>query len=352
MRVPFQADALEKDASEVLSLVRSLKNSLAPINKIAPVVLSLVPDYFDEYDVDRHLVTLTHVCRRWRDTFISRPSLWSRLDFTNSDKTLAYLRRSRSSPLEFNMKRPYNQYDLFHLAVPHLPRLKSLAIDESHCLMVFQHFPLHAPLLEKLEISNDHPEDSATDEKLVDVDLSSLRTLILSEATTCFPWRNLANLKVVILTFCPPDFGITRLLDFFESTPLLHTVEFCRSIPILSDAPPERMVPLRRLTKLRIYDGPPHSVLLNHLHIPTGASLRQEFSYSGKESPLLIYLPKSPANLGNLTHITTIKLCFDFPKKYLKMVGPSGELHMNVQWEGSGGISYNIDRRILRSLGA
>ena len=41
----FQADTLERDALEVLSLTRFLKNSLAPVNRIPPDVLSLIPYY-------------------------------------------------------------------------------------------------------------------------------------------------------------------------------------------------------------------------------------------------------------------------------------------------------------------
>ena len=72
---------------EVLSLIRSVKNSFAPINRIPPEVLLLIPDY-DNDDMDQGLITLTHVCRGWRDMFISRSSLWTQLDCMNFDKIL------------------------------------------------------------------------------------------------------------------------------------------------------------------------------------------------------------------------------------------------------------------------
>ena len=94
----------------MLSLVRSVKNSFAPVNRIPPEILSLTPDYYeydeddvDEDKVDKDLIALTHVCRSWRDVFISRSSLWTRLDFTNVDKTRTYIHRSKSSPLEINL---------------------------------------------------------------------------------------------------------------------------------------------------------------------------------------------------------------------------------------------------------
>ena len=89
----FQVDALEVDAFEVLRLVRSIKNSFQPINCIPPEVLFVILDYqrkgdgYDGFDMDQDLIALTHVCRGWRDAFISRSSLWTRIDLTNVGKT-------------------------------------------------------------------------------------------------------------------------------------------------------------------------------------------------------------------------------------------------------------------------
>ena len=48
----FQVNTLESDVLKMLGLVRSLKNSFAPINRIPPEILSLIPDYYDEHDAD------------------------------------------------------------------------------------------------------------------------------------------------------------------------------------------------------------------------------------------------------------------------------------------------------------
>ena len=92
---------VERDALEVLGLIRFAKNSFAPINRIPPEVLSLIPDCNDStHAADRELIRLTHVCRGWRDTFISRSSLWTKLDFPSVEKTRMYIQRSKSSPLK------------------------------------------------------------------------------------------------------------------------------------------------------------------------------------------------------------------------------------------------------------
>ncbi|KAF9790599.1 hypothetical protein BJ322DRAFT_400046 [Thelephora terrestris] len=154
----FQVDALEHDLSHVLSLVRSSKNSSAPINRFPPEVLSLIPDHCDDNYAYQGLIVLTHVCRRWRDVLISRSSLWTQLDFVNVDKTRTYIERSGASPLEISLKRGYRWADLkdaFSLVIPHIDRVKALRTSA----------------------------DVFPDSMLSNVDLSSLRLLDLRTLT-------------------------------------------------------------------------------------------------------------------------------------------------------------------------
>ncbi|KAF9789163.1 hypothetical protein BJ322DRAFT_992374, partial [Thelephora terrestris] len=79
--------------------IRSLRNTLAPINKIPDEILALIPDYY-WYNFERPgPIALTHVCRTWREVFTSRSSLWTHLDCKYPEQTRAYLERSKSSPL-------------------------------------------------------------------------------------------------------------------------------------------------------------------------------------------------------------------------------------------------------------
>ena len=78
----------------MLSLVRSLKNSLAPINRVPSEVFSLIPNHYDTHRTDWDLIMSTHVCRQWRELLISSASLWTHLNFTNIDKTRAFIQRS------------------------------------------------------------------------------------------------------------------------------------------------------------------------------------------------------------------------------------------------------------------
>ncbi|KAF9781779.1 hypothetical protein BJ322DRAFT_244248 [Thelephora terrestris] len=111
-----------QDTSEIHRLLLSLRNSFAPVNRIPPEVLSLIPDYCDKDDLDQDLIKLTHVCRGWRDTFTSRSSLWTKLYFTNIDKTRTYIRRSQSSPMQIYLIDDQNTGyldDAVSLVIPH-----------------------------------------------------------------------------------------------------------------------------------------------------------------------------------------------------------------------------------------
>ena len=270
------------------------------------------------------------------------------------DKTRTYIQRSQSTPLEIYLgKDQRSSYldDAVSLVIPHIHRLKSLTIQADIIPGVLSDFHCPAPLLETLDINLSGRLAPVLDGALFGGDLSSLRELYLGRDITYIPWKNLANLRVFSLISSPPGHEVTQLLDFFESAPLLHTISLMDSIPKASDAPPERIVPLRHLTTLTILADSPHYVLLNHLSIPTGVSLTLVFSYDGEESPLLGYLPERSPNLGNLTHITAVNLCFRWLQKFIRLSGPSGSLRLLADTIDERTESSTVDPRILHSLG-
>ena len=341
--------------SEVHCLLLSLKNSLAPINRIPPEVLSLIPDHFDEEDnSDRDLITLTHVCHRWRNTLTSRPSLWTKLDLMNVDKTRTYIQRSHLSPLQVNLiNYQHIRYleDAFSLFIPHIHRLKNLFVQADVLPVAFNRFRCPTPHLKVLNIDLQCQPAAILDSALFGGDLTSLHQLSLKGNITNLPWKTLANLRGFLFAPRHPV-QVTQLLDFFDFAPLLQTIKLTNSFASISDAPPERIVHLHNLNRLSILaeDNPPPT-LLNHLYIPTGASVELQLSSYGEGSPLLDYFPETPPNLKNLTHVTAVNLCFRLRNKYVGLSGPSGSLHLDIYWGVQGIDSYTMDRRILHSRG-
>ena len=203
----FQVDVLEQDAFEVLRLILSLKNELAPINRIPPDVLTLIPDFWDKRHRDKDLIALTHVCQAWREIFISRSSLWTGFECVDAEKNL---KRSQSSPLDLWIWRTDGRppHDLF--LPPHDPflevishaigRLKSLSITASLKILpgITAQLFFPAPLLESLSLCGGYRTrtwyNPALATSLFNGDLSSLRVLHLQCVRTELPWRNMINL--------------------------------------------------------------------------------------------------------------------------------------------------------------
>ena len=305
--------------SEILRLAASMKNEFVDINHLPRSILSLIPTHWKRQDPnsDKNLIALTHVCRSWRALFISYPSLWSRLEVTNTGKTIAYLDRSKSSPLKVVLC--YTKSDpsleaVLPLMALHFRRFKSLTLNGT------------CDLFWSLDIYWD---------------------------ITPSPCISLPNLTTFRLA-CASDSEITlvQLLDFFESAPHLTDVTLVYSIPAISDAPSGRVVHLSHLKNLAISADTAHSTLLNHLSIPEGALLAPDFNFSGKESPLPHYLPKAIKNLNNLSRITTVNLHFDETTKFVQLGGPSGGLYIQCHREDwdEVGEPLDLDCPILQSL--
>ena len=334
-------------------MVRSMKNTFTPISRVSQDILSLIPDYCD---TDDELVALTHVCRGWREQLISRPSLWTSLDCTNVEKTRIYLDRSKASPLDIwldDEEPPRFLNDAFLLTVPHLDRLKSLSLygSSNDLLQLTKYFGIPVPLLEELDLRFTCAETPVIQDAIFDGNLSSLRELRLSGVIASLTWTNLSNLTTFALRQVPSNkISVTQLLNCFEHASLLRKIQLRDAFPNSSDAPLERVVPLPHLKFLAIVAQPAHTILLNHLSIPTGASLKQEINFSDDKSPIPTYLQKPCTSLENLSHITSVNLSFN-SGVFLRLDGPSGTLYVYGNWVGVEAWGPPImDQRILRSL--
>lgn len=347
------------DAFEVLRLLRSIKNTFAPINRIPQELFSLIPRYWEEDYTDKNLIALTHGCQHWRKVLIAHSSLWTHFECKDIEKTRIYIERSKSSPLEialYEHGESHNYHEeAFLLVIPHINRIASISISGGQDLFQYliKHFSCHVLLLRDLDLTLTLKPSPALDNKLFNGDLSSLRTLSLRGVIPDLPWNNLSQLTTfsVLHYFSTEGMSVTRLLDFFSEAPRLSKIELVLR-PTSSDAPAERVVCLPCLKSLTLHTARTHSsILLNHLSLPTGASLHVEFSFRGEESPLPKFLPKNPENLQNLLHVASAYL--DFCRVYvsLRLDGPNGGLTMRgnrVDWPER--MPVVSESSILRSL--
>jgi hypothetical protein len=99
------------------------------------------------------VITLTHVCRAWREVFTSRSSLWTNLNCENKDQAHVYLERSKSLPvnLSLNADDDLPSYHPFFEIIPRaVGRLGSLFIGvlPEDLQTITAHLSHPAPLLE------------------------------------------------------------------------------------------------------------------------------------------------------------------------------------------------------------
>ena len=285
--VVFQFDILEREAFEVLRLVRHWRNAAAPVNQVPPEILALVPDFWDKdhYDRDRDVIALTHVCQAWREVFISRPSLWTNLGCEDRGRNRVYLERAKSLPINLSLRIDDSLLPPSHpffAVIPHaIGRLKSLSMGGAlRCLEGATDRLSHpAPLLQKLSIRGDYyywaQHNLVLAPTLFGGDLSSLRVLKLESVHTELPWRNMANLTSLLLAHVSVGKVFVKpLLDFLESAPHLREVDLL-STPT-SGAQSGRLVSLECLERMKITGGDSAPLLLSHLLIPVGADLEIE----------------------------------------------------------------------------
>ncbi|KAF9643103.1 hypothetical protein BDM02DRAFT_3077510, partial [Thelephora ganbajun] len=139
---------------EVLRLIRSCRNRLTPISRIPPDVLILIPDFWGDRK-SHFAITLTHVCRTWREVFTSCSSLWTDFNCMNAEKTRVYLERSKSSPINLRIRREDGLFprDPLFQVVPHaIDRLESLFISTNpdYLQEITDHLSHPAPVLKEL----------------------------------------------------------------------------------------------------------------------------------------------------------------------------------------------------------
>jgi hypothetical protein len=327
-RVVFQFDVLEREAFEILRLIQLWRNAVAPINRTPPEILTLVPDFWNkDYDNrNRDIIALTHVCRAWREAFISRPSLWTDLDcLVDEEKARVYLERSKPLLISLSL---HTDHPLLKI-VPHdIGRLKSLVIRTTpkHLKDITIHLSHPAPFLEKLSIRGGDYRQSRNPEltsAIFNGDLSSLRELRLESVHTELPWRNMVNLASITLAYMSWDEdSIEQLFNFFESVPYLRKVNLYSATSI-SDAQNERLVSLPCLERTEITGGGLVSRLLDHLLIPVGAHLIIEVDLSIEDYP-----PRYFDNLRNFPNFTDIHLRVDWDRTQMRFSGPNGQVTM------------------------
>lgn len=351
MLIVLQLDTLEGNILEVLNLLRSTRNMLAPISGIHPELLACIPDFWRRDDRSQDVIALTHVCQIWREIFTSRSSLWTYFVCKDPNKTRVYLEWSKSSPIHvFLRKRNDLPFDdpSFELVSDAIGRLGSMIIDvpPEDFQGITDRLSRRAPLLESLEILI-NPGFWALPPAVIpplpfDCDFSSLRDLHLRSICTDLPWRNMTSL--VSFQLGRSSTSLTNLIDFLEGAPHLLEVTLY-STTLTGGAQIRRPVPLPRLKRFSLHDLKSPSALFDHLVIPVGVDLRMDSVLLQVKD----YLPGTLENLGNLSKFNEICLRLSpYCTCIIQFTGPNGRANFKLQIPRAS--AAHITMRILGSL--
>ena len=70
---------------------------LPRVGRISSEVLPLIPDFWDKYDGDQHVIASNHVCQAWSKIFTSSSSIWTTSIVLTRTK-LAFISNGSSPP--------------------------------------------------------------------------------------------------------------------------------------------------------------------------------------------------------------------------------------------------------------
>ena len=96
-----QVRSAEEDLTITVAILRRIINHHeSAIHRLPPEILATVAPHLGDRG---SLITVTHVCHRWRMALLSSPRLWSHLKFGNEECALAFLERSKLAPVSVDL---------------------------------------------------------------------------------------------------------------------------------------------------------------------------------------------------------------------------------------------------------
>jgi len=333
----------------VLPKILSPKLVPHPVNRLPKDIFIHIPCFFtsekgsrDKFPMNKPLVTMTHVCRSWRDVLLSTPSLWTHIDFSTlrSKQAEGFLARSENQLLDI-----YQHVDMADHIEPFLPvtlhniyrlRWLKMVCYHEHLKDVLGQLTKPAPELKHLEILNDNRCREDVGFTVEEVELPGtifggqfpkLATLSLSWLLTDLRDLNIPSLTRFIFT-TEVDVSVQDLTSFFRRCPSLEFVEIhlpaIRESPI---APLSNRVCLAALKELRLGYGTCTAGLINHLALPSctevmlvGEFTGEEFNWYNKRAARI-----HPSSIDHLSVTSGITKAVAMPYSCI-LSGPNGNL--------------------------
>ena len=317
-------------AKAVLREVRTLKNSLRPVNRLPPEILTSCAIS----DADpRTIVSLTHVCRYWREVIRSNPSNWKLIGTRWKRLAPLCLKLSKAVPLVVDVAVKDSDGDeaFFKALLPNIPRIKSLRLTEctsvegiAHDLPGFFDSPILDLVTLELHQSTTPAQPFPSNEAPLPPilrhvqNLKSLRLTQIPIYPTLFNIPSLVELKLAGYT-TPFDFG--AFVGFLESNLALISVDLeIRFTEGSVWEVPARRVSLSCLRRLTITcsEAIDSKGLLSCITLPHGIRLEVVLTKLGSCPPFPSLLPSSLNAIRKILHpISIVKTRYESPTLHI-----------------------------------
>jgi len=296
---------VDQDIDAAKRLILSMlarHNALVPISVLPAEILARI-FHFNAFSAQPYSPTLrlgwvsvTHVCRRWRQVALDDSTLWAHFsDYPRNKEWVAErLSRARNAPLVIDLSGAMHK-DAVSLFPPHISHTRELYLRNlsfSHSEIVHEVNIQKAPALERLELNvttaspvgMKHPAG----QPLFKGPLPELR--ILSVYQILLPWSlvprgRLTQLEVTlnkeVITSVPgvsPHHNLNQLIDLLANCPALEVLTLKNCLPnTVSESSGGPTVHLPRLSRLCLTgSGSRITNLLKMLKLSSSTTLRMD----------------------------------------------------------------------------
>ena len=354
----IQVISLQKEASDVLSLVQGLRNLSSPVGRLPGEVLEQI---LRMRALERDLLTASHVCRYWRDILVSSPRLWTKFQCVDVARTLQYLARSEPVPI--------NVVADFDSDIQALIALKSatdrfgsltLRLPPFDLLQVFHHFATPAPALERLEVSaTPHRGDGPAFRPTIPAaflggSTPALKSLHLNGINTKLNFSEFPALTRLTLTTNVQVFDMSEMFRVFATARLLEEVSVQFSGPTTPIPESQRAIRLPCMKRLSFSNtvGEFPKRLLYLLVMPSVEEVKLDISLHGEDTRTIRdFLPARLRNFPHLLKVDSLKLDVPHAHCNIQFGGPSGVVSIHALRSGSREQNDGFQSHWLSSLG-
>lgn len=327
----LQITNLETQVHDILKSLHNLRNTLRPVNRLPPEIISYVARCtLNDGDLDTtSMIPLTHVCRYWRNSIISTPENWDLICSERRKVAEVGLERAKAAPLSVFLLFKIDQ-EFLDLLLPHAPKIASLSCvgfsTVEELIQTLPDFPKSMSNLQSLALTGTGRADWG---HLVDpFDFSihnALRELSLSYVPLFPSMLSLRTLTKFSLFDRHFPLSLDTLLNFLEENHSLEsaslTIKFADPSLVLS----ERQTPVGgRLQRLSItgYDVSDIRALISKIALQEGAALTLREIHRRDGGLLRILSGVSTTHLPNLSSPTFME--YQHSPAGIRLFGPNG----------------------------